>query len=393
MNEGSVPKPKLVFVGSQMEVAGAQRVLLSQAAWFYANGYPVLAVFLYDKQGLAEQWRKENPFPIVSLHAWKRGGFGLVNLLRLVRGLWRLSRLLRQEVAIVESFTLHSNLLALPLAALAGVQVRVATHHGIVEGSFRSLERLHAALINGGLATVLVAVSDQMREYAIQREGVRRDRVVVIPNGIKIPTETHKPVEEKALLRTELQVPEGSLLLLSVGRLTKPKGHVDLLDALAPPSNRDAAFVLALAGDGPLRPALEAQANNLGIAEKLRFLGVRHDIDRLLLAADIYVQPSLQEGLSIALLEAMAAGLPVIATAVGAAVDVIVDGESGVLVPPNDPVALAAALEELLVDVDKRQRLGRAGRARVAREYSLERMCRAYETLMLDVLKEHGAPK
>ncbi|MBI3160566.1 MAG: glycosyltransferase [Chloroflexi bacterium] len=376
-------RPSILLLGSQMALAGAQEVLLTQARWFHDQGYPVTAAFFYDRDDLAQAWQAAHPFPVLDLRAWGPGGF-----LRLPGGLLRLWRLLRRErFAVIETFTPDSNLAGIPLAWLAGVRARVATHHGYIEGTGGLEMRLHGALANSGVAQVMVAVSEQVRALAQRKEGVRPARLRVIENGIR-PLE---PVsaEARARLRTELAVPQGGLLALTVARFETQKGYVHLLDAIPAALAACPDAVFAFAGEGSLRLEMERKAKSLGIEANLRFLGVRRDVPVLLGAADLFVLPSLWEGLPMALLEAMSLGLACLATDVEGTRDVIRNGYNGRLVPPGDPRALAAALLELLTDAAARARLGAAARQRVLERYSVERMCDEYETLFMNLLKDH----
>jgi glycosyltransferase involved in cell wall biosynthesis len=161
-------------------------------------------------------------------------------------------------------------------------------------------------------------------------------------------------------------------LVLAVARLDPQKGHRHLLAAAA--EVPDAIF--ALAGEGPERPALEELADRLAVRDRIRFLGERSDVPDLLAACDVFVLPSLYEGLPISVLEAMAAERPVIATAIGGTDEVVIDGESGLLVPPADPDAIASALQNLLEDTALRARLGAAGRKIVTTDFSAREMVR-----------------
>ncbi|MEJ5202886.1 MAG: glycosyltransferase, partial [Anaerolineales bacterium] len=149
----SKPNPQtILFVGSQMAVGGSQMVLLQLADWFHAQGYHVAAAFFYDRDGLAEKWQERYSFPVVDLQAWKKGP-ALLKPLWLVRGILRLFLLIhRERFSAVMAFTHHSNLLALPLAWLAGIPVRVASHRGRILGFPRWQERLHAWMVNSRLA-------------------------------------------------------------------------------------------------------------------------------------------------------------------------------------------------------------------------------------------------
>ena len=377
----SLNKPKILFLGSQMEVAGAQQVLLSLAQWFHRRGYSVEASFFYDKSNLAETWQSAYPFSVTSLEARRPEASRLANSLRLVGGLWRLFRQLRTGVSAVVAFTPDSNLPGLVVAWLAGVPVRIATHHGSIEGSSSLFVRLHGWLVNLGIASKLVAVSTQVRDLAVSQEKVNPDKVVVILNGIEPPRVSALEKEQRTALRAEVGASEEQLLLLVVGRLTRQKGHDLLLEAVAR-LDTEMGFLLALAGDGPLGGQLRKQAEQLGIAERVRFLGVRDDVDSLLLAADLFVQPSRSEGLSLALLEALWQGTPVLCTQVEGATDVLEDGVNARLVAPGHVEALSGALKELLEDTDLRLRLGRAGARHVQSRFSVDRMGQAYEELL-----------
>src|SRR5512143_1728586 len=169
-----------------MAIGGAQRLLLDQARWFRAHGHDVTAVFFYDKEGLHEAWREGSPVPLLALsHVNPKAGLFRKGL-ALLGGLFRLWSVLREgRFDVIETFTYDSNLLALPVAWLAGVPVRVATNHGIIEGFPKWVEGLHTLLINSGIASILVSVSRKTLEQAA-RAGIQRKHMVVIQNGIPL---------------------------------------------------------------------------------------------------------------------------------------------------------------------------------------------------------------
>jgi glycosyltransferase involved in cell wall biosynthesis len=375
-------KNTILFLGTQMEMAGAQHVLLSQAEWFQQHGYSVQAVFFYDKQNLLGRWSAEHSFPILSLEAWKRNSFPLINILRTVSGLLRLWALLR-EVNIIVTFTPHSNLLGLPLAFFRGTPVRIGTHHGYIEGSPRLAEWLHGRLINSRACSKLVCVSEQVRTLAVEREGVASAKIKVIENGI--PALNVSFARED--FRKSIGIDPQQRMLLVVGRLVVQKGHAVLLEAIPKMSNKQAVFTFV--GEGPLREQLAQRARDLNVEPRVLFLGARTDVSELLSAADVFVQPSLWEGLSIALLEALRAGLPVIATRVEGVVDAVQDEASALLVAPNDPAALAGAIDRLLADEPLRGQLSKAGRQIAEQKYTIDAMCLAYENLIKEL--QHAA--
>lgn len=220
--------------------------------------------------------------------------------------------------------------------------------------------------------------------------GVPRDRIVLIPSAVD-PARV-APRLAAAAMRGALGVAADAPLLLSIAALVRRKGHDVLLDALAALGKRGLRPRLWVAGDGPERAVLEAQAEHLGLAAQVDWLGQRDDVGDLLAAADVFVLPSRAEGLGVAALEAMAAGRAVVASAVGGLAEAVVDGRSGLLVPPGDAVALAAALEQLLREPALRARLAAGGPARVAEGFLAEQMVAAYERLYREVLAGRAAP-
>ena len=382
---------KILFLGTQMTIAGAQEVILSQARWFHQQGYPVTVAFFYDKDGLGTAWQDAHPFPVLDLQARSPQSGAVGNLFHLVGSLYRLYRLMRREqFAVVEAFTPHSNLLGIPVAWLCGVPVRLPTHHGIIEGSSKLLWRLHGWLVNLPLSSYLITVSERVKSIAVQEEGARPERVKVILNGIEIPGIEVSVEAARRQIHTELAVPPGGSLMLTVARFTIQKGHTYLLDAIPQVLKHHPDAVFALAGEGPRKVEMEAKAHELGIEHALRFLGNRADIPELLAAADVFVMPSLWEGLPMALLEAMGMGLPVVVTEVEGVEDMIESSKNGLMVPVKDVDGIAASIVRLLDDPEERKRLGQAARELLESEYTVDRMCADYERLFLEIYAEHN---
>ncbi len=376
-NKAELP---IFFLGVQMATGGAQRVLLLQADWFSRQGYPVTVAFLYDKENLLPAWCTQFQFPIHDLGFARPTDNLLLQAACFVRGIVRLFRLLRgSRYTAIETFTLHANLIGLPLAWLAGIPNRIASHRGKIESVSRILERINAMVVNSWLARCLVVVSDRVREDAVS-EGVRPERIVKIANGVVLPDPNGAAVQR---VREELDCNPHGLLMLNVGRLRRQKGQSVLLDALPAVVLQFPDAQMLIAGDGVLRDELEAQAAALHVSQNVRFLGRRQDVAALMSLADLFVFPSRFEGMPNAVLEAMSHGLPVIATAVQGVDEIIRDGENGILVPLEDPAALAAAILRMLSQPAERQRLGTAARQTIEGAYTVERMCRQYEQLLI----------
>lgn len=374
----------ILFIGTQMAIGGAQRGLLDQARWFKSHGCKVAVAFFYDKEGLHEKWRQAVDFPIHNLQAYERGAGFLYQAVKLIRGIWRLWILLmRERFDVVETFTHDSNLLGLPLAWLARVPVRIATHRGKIEAFPRWRQALHGLLINIGIARTLVAVSEQTRQLAMH-EGIKSGRITVIPNGVT-PLDISSVNRMKA--RKDLGLDKNDIFLLSVGRLTYQKGHEYFIQAMSKVINRFPNVKAGICGDGPLRPQLESQILELGLSNHVRLLGTWDDVSPALASADIFILPSRWEGLSRALMEAMAAGIPVIATYVDGIKDLVTDGVNGLLVPAEDSEGLENSILQLLDDPGMMKRIGSMGQEHVLRVHSTDGMCRKYYDLMLGLLE------
>ncbi|MBM3145132.1 MAG: glycosyltransferase family 4 protein [Chloroflexi bacterium] len=379
----------ILLLGTQITVGGAQKVLLSQAQWFHARGHSVTAAFFYDKDNLRVQWASDNPFPVIDLGAWHPQRSRSLNLLLLLRGLFRLWDLLRsKKIEVIETFTPDSNILGLLIARIAGVPVRIATHHGYIEGAYSWTNKLHGWMINKGFAQRLVAVSDRVRRIAIAEEGIHPEKVVVILNGIAPITSNTPRAKIRHRIHNALGMKADSLLVLTVGRVTVQKGHTFLLDAIPKVLERFPNTVFAIAGEGHLRDVLKDKAAQLGVAGSTHFLGARSDIPDLLFAADVFVLPSLWEGLPLALLEAMSAGLPVVATRVEGVESMIVDGENGLLIPSEDVEMLSSALIKMIDDAEARARYGDRNRTLIEERYTIERMCERYEDLFRQIFSQ-----
>jgi len=214
----------------------------------------------------------------------------------------------------------------------------------------------------------IIAVSEEVRRRYAQELGIPDRRLCVVPNAIRVPPAQPRRPD----LRSILLDGRPDYLVLTPARLHPQKGHTFLIAAAAEVPG--ATFILA--GDGPLRHSLEAQAREQGVAERCVFLGERDDVAQLLAAADLVVLPSLFEGLPVSILEAMAAERPVIATAIGGTDEAITTDVTGLLVPPRDPAALAAAIRRLQGDPALAQRLAAAARARVERSFSADATAR-----------------
>ena len=288
-----------------------------------------------------------------------------------VAGALRLARLLRRErVDVLHTHTaLAANVLSRVAGRVAGVAVVSHIH---IENHFRPnrlARSVHTKLDNATvrLAARVLAVSRSTRDTLLV-QGYPSNLVEVVHNGIDVDTQAARHADG---LRAELGVSADATLLGEIGRLCDVKGQRELIEALA--LIPDAHVVLVgedLEQGGAYRALLDDLARERGVADRVHLLGYRADAGELLDQFDVLVLPSWIEGLPGVVLEAMAHAKPVVATPVGGTPELVVDGETGLLVPPRDPAALAAAIRSLLSDPARARELGRAGHERAAREFS-----------------------
>ncbi len=260
--------------------------------------------------------------------------------------------------------------LACQYAIVAGRFARagalVATSHLYVETSMSSRARVQQRILSR-LVDRYMAVSTAVKEELVAKLGWPEKRIEVVHNGVVIPADLPTPDQ---VLRREMTCGGDGAIVLVPARLTAQKGHSVLLRAAA----RVAAANFVFAGDGPDRAALAALVSQLRLEDRVTFLGWRRDIPELIAAADLVVLPSWYEGLPLAVLEAMAAGRPVIASRIPGIQEIITEGADGVLFEPGDAAALARAIGEVLSDPSKARRLGAAARQTVSGRFSAAAM-------------------
>lgn len=296
--------------------------------------------------------------------------------------LWHIFR--RERPDIVHTHTSKAGAVGRVAAWFAGVPVIIHTPHGhifygyygpTISWVIRLVERL-LALITDRIVTLTERGIDEHVRLGI----APKEKFVAIPSGIALSVFRSVRVDPVAK-RRELGIPAEGPIIGTVGRLVPIKGHECLLKAVPLVLAECPRATFVVLGDGPLLGRLRQVAAERGISDHVRFLGVRTDVPECLATFDLFAFPSINEGMGRALVEAMAMGVPVVATNVGGIPDVVVDGETGLLVPPGDDRALADALLELLRDPARRQEYGQGARRRVDERFDVSTMVRAIDRL------------
>lgn len=291
------------------------------------------------------------------------------------------ARLVRHEkICLIHAHEFSAIVYGWIIARLAGLPF-VGTIHG--KNYFWEKLRRRLAYQIIGRSGRLIAVSEDLRRFVIDKIGLPGKNVQVIYNGVH--SSSPAGGSEICTARREIGLGDDTLVIGAVGSLYQVKGHQYLLAAMPAVLIQHPEAVLLLVGRGALEDSLKNQARQLSVDKQVRFLGMREDIPKLLAIMDVFVMPSLSEGLSLALLESMAAGKPAVATRVGGNAELVADGETGLLVESKDPEALATALCTLLGNGAMRKEFGQKAAIRVRESFGARRMADNYQRLYSDL--------
>lgn len=278
------------------------------------------------------------------------------------------------------------------MAGTARPKVVVHTFHGhVLRGYFSPVKTEAFRQLERGLARVndvLIAVSPEVRDDLVGLGVAPPEKIAVIRLGLDLDTRLAAPPDARVALRRELGIPQDAFLAAWLGRMTEIKRADQLLHAFAAARTEVEEAHLLVVGDGPLRHALEQLAHELGLASSCHFTGFRADVGSIYAASDAVVLTSANEGTPVTVIEAQAAGRPVVSTDVGGVRDIVDDGRSGFVVPPGDVGALADRLIRLAGDRALRERLGRAGTARARERYSVPRLVCDVDLLYRELLEQ-----
>lgn len=308
--------------------------------------------------------------------------------------LWALVRILRaKRPAIVHTHTSKAGVLGRIAAWLAGVPVVVHTPHGHVFyghfGEVKSRIFLQIERMLFRVTTALVALTSAERDDHLERGVGASGRFAVIPSGIDVERFRGARLEGRRI-PAEFKCPPDATIIGSIGWLTDIKGHRVLVEALHSLKDEFPQAHAVIVGSGGQRAALQAQADSLGLHDRVHLIGHREDIDRCLAGMDCFVLPSLNEGMGRALIEAMAAGLPVAASRVGGIPAIIRHEENGLLVPAGDSRALSDALRRMLADPQWAATLGRNASRSIGQEFGVQAMVDAVESVYEGALNAHA---
>ena len=296
----------------------------------------------------------------------------------------RLSKLFRMErPSIVHTHAWGTLVEGFLASKLARVPIFVHGEHGTMETRWWNI-LIQKFLLR--FVDRIISVSENHRHIFAKKIGIPLNKIETIQNGVDL--EQFRPIEDPKKLKKSFRIPENHVVIGSVGRLVEVKQYDVFLKVLSSIMKKEAFISAVLIGDGPLREDLEHLAEELKIRNRVHFLGQLNDISKAINLMDIFILTSKSEGLSNTILEAMASGLPVVATDVGGTNEIVVHGETGLLVPSQDFLKTEKALLGLIQNDKKRQLMGKLGRKRVETHFEIMNMVHAYQNFYLNLLKK-----
>ena len=373
-------KPRILLLSTSLGMGGADRQILYLARALLAHGYQVRLVSMTPLEEMGRQALAQG-LPVSSLDM-KRGRADWPAFQRLV------DLLQEWQPHLLTSFMYHANLLGRLAGKWTGVPLIVTSIRSERNGN---ASRDWLMRLTNWMDHCCTTNSQEVAN-SLSKQGLLSSRKSrVIPNGVDVTALTAS-AGERVRVRRELDIGPADFVWLAVGRLLPQKDYATLLQAFQLLANASARLLIA--GRGPLLEELQLQAQQLGIASQVTFLGVRQDIAGLLAAADGFVLSSAWEGMPNVVMEALAAARPVVATRVGGVSELVTSGTSGLLVPPVNPTALSEAMRELMtLSTEQREQMGLRGRDHVSAHYGLAAMADRWMDVYVDLLGQKGVPK
>lgn len=367
---------KILMFITDLNIGGGQKIVAQIANGLDRKKYEVSVACLFGAGFWAEQLRN-NGIVVENLEMRGKFDFGAVS---------RLSSLLRKsEIQLINTHLFHANQLGTLTSKLVRVPVIISTRHNVVIGG------RHRDAINRLLAPLRdfsIAVSESVKLTEIEKSHTNPKKISTISNGIDTREYLHSDEGRVATLKKEFGLTNDDSVVVFVGRIVPQKGINILLKAASYLVTEYQNLKILLVGGGSSEPEARRLVTEYGLENSVIFGGFRSEISEILAIGDIFVLPSLWEGLPLGIIEAMSAGKPVVATRVGGVPEIVVDGETGLLVPAGNHVALGDALAQLLVDRELAIQIGEAGRKRAIEHFDIRKTVKKTEALYDRLIKE-----
>jgi glycosyltransferase involved in cell wall biosynthesis len=372
-------KITILYIFAALPVGGAEQVLVTEVEGLDKKRYRPLVAVISEKGPIGEMIEKMG-ITVIPLSRMKKNqfDFGIIRDLKAV--------MKREKVSLVHTHLYDGGKYGRIAARLAGVPAIIHTVHNVYVRRRRKYHWINRAL--SLFTDRIIAVSGAVKVSVVHYDHITPEKIQVLYNGIDFSRVDFS--EKREAIRSELGLSTDQMVIGVVARLEEQKGHQVLLEALSTIPSLQSNLKVLFIGEGKLRLSLEAETQKKGLSDRVFFLGTRKPVYPILKALDLFVLPSLWEGFSLALLEAMAMGLPVIATRVGGAEEVITSGQNGFLISPGDPKALADSIQEAITHRNRFQQMARRGQETVRVHFSKERHLTLLQDLYQEVLTAKG---
>ena len=357
-------------------VGGAEEMVLNLVQHLPSRFEPMVCC-INQAGPIGEEIRKTGtPVSVLGLTPGLRHPWAVAGIRRYLR---------ETQPTIVHTFLLTASLYGRLAAILEGVPIVIGTEVNIYERK-RPHHVLAERMLMAKTDRVIVS-ANSVRDFYVDQIHADPDKIDVVYNAVD--WKSIQPTESREHMRASLGLGAGAKVAGMIARLTEQKGHRFLFEAMTTPALADLQLIVV--GDGDLRESLKSEADRLGIASRVHFLGARRDLGNLLAAMDVFVMPSLWEGLPLSLILAMGAAMPTVATAVAGIPEIVVHRETGWLVPAGDAPALATALAEVFADSARAARVGRAAREFVLPRFGVDEYINSVSGLYDRLLRERAA--
>lgn len=371
-NTALSPVPVL-YLNYSMEIGGIETLIYEFASRLNGNGFSP-SVCVLKGGGTLEKKLGKGDIQVYDIE--KKEGIDISIVLKLRR------LFVQKGIKILHT----NNFTSWFYGVLAARGIRGLKHIHTEHSNVKRMRRGWGEKLLCYFTDFIICVSNDVKRFMISNQYISQQRLRVINNGVD--SEKYSPsVKNKEIWRRQLGINIDAPVVGIVARLDPIKDHKTLLKAFSMLSDKIPDAVLVIIGDGEMKNALIEQTRELNLEHKVFFLGERQDIPELLNAMDIFVLTSLSEGHNVSLLEAMSSGLPIVATHVGGNTEIVIDGVTGLLVPPNSPEVLSAKIETLLKDEHLRLQMGEISRMRVLEYFDMHKMIENYKKIYTNVLE------
>lgn len=366
-------KIRVLQLVDDLKVGGLEQIIYDIATKLDQNKYRV-SVWCFGRGGEIADRLKENRVDVkfINIDSY----YNILNILKLA------ILVKKYEPDIIHSHTYFSNTIGRIAGIISRVPVMISHVHNVYSNYSKRNLLIERLLSN--YTDKVICCSEAVRNFVLKYEKINMHKTVIIYNGVN-----HREIQRSqdiSYLREFLGIYKNVITIICVASLTEKKGHEYLLKAILEIEKEFQKLKFIIVGDGPLKKRLKNLAEELNIQDLVIFTGIRNDIPNLLKIADIFVLPSLTEGLPLAAIEAMSVGLPVVATAVGGVPEIIKDGITGYLVPPKNPKALGNTILNLIKDKKNMEKVGLNGKKVIIENFTTEKMINKLEKLYVHCL-------